>query len=154
MSAGPKRRRGRHRLRPLSEINVTPFVDVMLVLLVVFMVAAPLLTLGVPVDLPESAAGPLPAEREPIGVSVVPDGRLFVRDTEVSLYNLVPLLIAETRGNAEARILVRGDRRISYGRMMQVMGVINAAGFRKIGLVAEAPTPRARRPAGDDADRR
>ena len=134
--------RGRSRAgtyRPLSEINVTPFVDVMLVLLIVFMVAAPLLTVGVPVDLPKTSASPLPTDSEPLFVSVMPDGRLYVQETEVSLYNLVPLLVAITNSNPEARILVRGDRRNTYGRMLQVMGTISVAGFRKIGLVAEMP---------------
>jgi biopolymer transport protein TolR len=133
-------RGGRRRsYAPLSEINVTPFVDVMLVLLIVFMVAAPLMTVGVPVDLPKTAAPPMPADKEPLFVTVRPDGKIYVQETEVGIDNLVPLLQAVTNANPEARILVRGDHAIQYGRMLQVMGTMSSAGFSKVGLVAELP---------------
>jgi biopolymer transport protein TolR len=127
-----RRRRG----RPMSEINVTPFVDVMLVLLIVFMVTAPLLSAGVPVDLPEAQAKPLALEKEPITVTVNTEGRIFIKDTEVSMDQLVPKLTELATSGLDERIYVRGDKAASYGAIMKVMGVINGAGFRRIGLVA------------------
>ncbi|HSK41960.1 MAG TPA: biopolymer transporter ExbD, partial [Arenibaculum sp.] len=118
--------RGRRSYTPLSEINVTPFVDVMLVLLIVFMVAAPLMSVGVPVDLPRTSAPPLAQEREPLFVSVTPDGRVWVQESEVEIENLVSLLTAVTYANPEARILVRGDQTVAYGRMLEVMGTMGA----------------------------
>ncbi len=132
---GESRRRRRQRFRPLSEINVTPFVDVMLVLLIVFMVAAPLLASGVPVDLPETDAGGLTPGAEPITVTVNADGQIFVGTAEITLDRLVPLLLETSANNLGQRIFVRGDRASSYGAVMRVMGVINAAGFTRIGLV-------------------
>ena len=120
----------------MSEINVTPFVDVMLVLLIVFMVAAPLLTSGVPVDLPEAKAQPLALEKQPITVTVDPDGRVFLGEDEVEIDDLVPRLTEVTDNSLDERIYVRGDRTASYGTIMHVMGLINGAGFRHIGLVA------------------
>jgi len=135
-------RGGRRRsYRPLSDINVTPLVDVMLVLLIVFMVAAPLMSVGVPVDLPRTQAPPMPQVKDPLFVTVAPDGKIFVQETEVGMDNLVPLLQAVTNANPEARILVRGDKSIQYGRMLQVMGTMSAAGYSKVGLVAELPDP-------------
>lgn len=131
---------GKRRFRPSSEPNVTPFVDVMLVLLIVFMVAAPLMTVGVPVDLPKTNASPIKVDKEPLFVSVTPDGKVFVQEMAVELANLVPMLTAVTKGNPDARILVRGDHKISYGRMLEVMGAMSAAGFKKVGLVAEMPS--------------
>ena len=128
-------RRRRHP-RPMSEINVTPFVDVMLVLLIVFMVTAPLLSAGVPVDLPEATAEPLAVDKEPITVTIDTEGRVFVRDDEVSLDELVPRLTAVAADNLDERIYVRGDRAASYGAIMRVMGTINSAGFRRIALVS------------------
>ncbi|MCG8509422.1 MAG: protein TolR [Rhodospirillales bacterium] len=128
---------GRRATRPMSEINVTPMVDVMLVLLVIFMVAAPLLTVGVQVDLPKSKAEALPGQDEPLAVTVDAEGRIFLQDTEVELENLAPRLVAITNNNPEARIFVRGDQAIPYGRVMQVMGTVNAAGFSKVALVTE-----------------
>jgi biopolymer transport protein TolR len=122
---------------PISEINVTPFVDVMLVLLIVFMVAAPLLTVGVPIELPETKANPLQGDTEPLTVSVQPDGKVFLQDTEVELDTLAPKLVAIARNGYEERIFVRGDRSVDYGYVMKVMGVLNKAGFRRIGLVTE-----------------
>ena len=128
--------RRRKHPRPMSEINVTPFVDVMLVLLIVFMVTAPLLSAGVPVDLPEAAVEPLAIEKEPITVTVDADGRVFVKDDEVAMDELVPTLTAIATTGLDERIYVRGDRAASYGAIMRVMGTINGAGFRRIGLVA------------------
>ncbi|MCR4282874.1 MAG: protein TolR [Bauldia sp.] len=120
----------------MSEINVTPFVDVMLVLLIVFMVTAPLLSAGVPVDLPEAAASPLALEKEPITVTIDTEGRIFLKEDEISIDDLIPKLTELTAGQLDERIYVRGDRAASYGTIMHVMGAINGAGFRHIGLVA------------------
>ncbi|WP_372491100.1 protein TolR, partial [Falsiroseomonas oryziterrae] len=148
---GPARG-GRTRYRPMSEINVTPFVDVMLVLLIIFMVAAPLMTVGVPVDLPRTAAQPLNQEQEPLTISVDGQGRIFLQETEVPLENLVPQLQAimrnQPQGQPERRIFVRGDRGISYGRVMEVMGTVSSAGFSRVALLAEQPSGR---PAGQPA---
>jgi biopolymer transport protein TolR len=129
-----KHRRGRNR--PMSDINVTPFVDVMLVLLIVFMVTAPLLSAGVPVDLPEAQAKPLALEKEPITVTVDTQGRVFIKDAEVSMEDLVPKLTAAAANGLDERIYVRGDKAVSYGQIMKVMGTISSAGFSHIGLVA------------------
>ncbi|MBR0652376.1 protein TolR [Roseomonas terrae] len=134
---------GRSRYRPMAEINVTPLVDVMLVLLIIFMVAAPLMTVGVPVDLPRTAASPLNQETEPLTISVDPQGRVFLQETEVPMENLVPQLRAimanQPQGQPERRIFVRGDRAIAYGKVMEVMGTIAAAGFTRVALLAEQP---------------
>jgi len=130
----------RHRRRPvMSEINVTPMVDVMLVLLIIFMVSAPLLTVGVPIDLPQTQAANLQPEREPLAISVNVKGQLFLQNTEIKFDELVPKLkaITDARGGAEERIFVRGDKSVDYGTMMRVMGRLNAAGFRRVGLVTE-----------------
>jgi len=127
-------RRGR-RHAPLSEINVTPLVDVMLVLLIIFMVAAPLLTVGVPIDLPETQARALNSETQPITVSIDQDGRVFLQETEVSLDEVVPKLEAIGTTGYDERIYVRGDRTADYGTVMRVMARISAAGFRNLGLV-------------------
>lgn len=138
--AGKTHGRGKRRgYRAMAEINMTPFIDVMLVLLIVFMVAAPMLTVGVPVDLPKTNAAPLEQQKDPLFVTVQTDGRVFVQETPVELANMVPLLIAVTNNNPEARILVRGDAKIAYGKMLEVMGTMSAAGFKKVGLVAEMP---------------
>ncbi|QQP87482.1 ExbD/TolR family protein [Skermanella sp. TT6] len=142
--AGKSEGRGRRRAyKQLAEINVTPFVDVMLVLLIVFMVSAPLMTVGVPVDLPKTAAPALPTDSKPLFITVDTQNRIYVQETAVELDNLVPLLRAITENNPEARVLVRGDNRIAYGTMLQVMGTISAGGFTKVGLVAELPQPKA-----------
>ncbi len=138
---GGGRRRRRGAWRPMSEINVTPFVDVMLVLLIVFMVTAPLLTVGVPVDLPQADAQAITTPEEPLVVTVDAEGRLYIQDTEVAEVSLVPRLQAITDANPETRIYVRGDRAIAYGKVMEVMGMINEAGFRRVALLAEAPPP-------------
>jgi len=139
VSRGNGGRRRRTAYRPMSEINVTPFVDVMLVLLIVFMITAPLLTVGVPVDLPKTRAQPLSQPEEPLVISVNAAGEIYIQETVVPLEGLVPRLIAITRNNADTRIYLRGDRNIDYGRIMQVMGNVNAAGFRRVALIAELP---------------
>ncbi len=131
----PNRRRRRRSL-PVSEINITPFVDVMLVLLIVFMVTAPLLSAGVPVDLPEAQVKPLAVEKEPIIVTINTEGHVFLKDNEVALDDLVAKLSALTANDLDQRIYVRGDKSVSYGTIMRVMGTINGAGFRHIALVA------------------
>ena len=135
VSAGRVRRRHKR----MAEINVTPFVDVMLVLLIVFMVTAPLLTVGVPVDLPKTKAQALSQPEEPLVISVDAKGVIYIQETSVELEGLVPRLIAITQNNADTRIYLRGDKAIDYGRMMQVMGHVNAAGFRRVALIAELP---------------
>jgi biopolymer transport protein TolR len=123
----------------MSDINVTPFVDVMLVLLVVFMVTAPLLTVGVPVDLPKTKAKAIAEAEEPLVISVNAQGQVFIQDTEVPIENLVPRLRAITENKADTRIYLRGDQSINYGRIMEVMGTVNIAGFSRVALVAELP---------------
>ncbi len=132
-------RRRRRQRRLMAEINVTPFVDVMLVLLVVFMITAPLLTVGVPVDLPKTQAREITGEDEPIAVSIDAEGKIYLQDTEITLAELAPRLRAVTMERPETRIFVRGDRSIPYGRVMAVMGVLNAAGFRNVALITERP---------------
>ncbi len=132
-------RRRRRSYQPLSEINVTPFVDVMLVLLIVFMVTAPLLTVGVPVDLPKTQAKTINDPEEPLVISVNAEGIVFIQETEVPIENLVPRLAAITDSKPDTRIFVRGDRSINYGRVMEVMGLVNTAGFTRVALVAELP---------------
>lgn len=133
------RRRSRSGRVTMSEINVTPFVDVMLVLLVIFMVTAPLLTVGVQVDLPETKAGPVAGSDEPLAVSVDAGGQIYIQDTAVELDSLVPRLNAITGTNPDVRIFVRGDKAINYGRVMAVMGRLNAAGYRRVALIAQSP---------------
>jgi biopolymer transport protein TolR len=129
-------RRGARRARPMSEINVTPFVDVMLVLLIVFMVSAPLLTSGVPVDLPEAQSKPLAIEKEPITITIDNEGRVFLKDDEINVDDIVPRLAEIAPNGFDERIYVRGDRTASYGAIMRVMGLVNGAGYRHIGLVS------------------
>lgn len=139
-SSGRGRARGGRRggrRQPMSEINVTPFVDVMLVLLIIFMVTAPLLTAGVEVDLPESGAPTLTEQVEPLTVSINSEGLIFIQETEVALDELVPKLLAITERQTEARIFVRGDRAIAYGRVMEVMGAVNGAGFSNVALITQ-----------------
>ncbi len=130
---------GRQRYYRMSQINVTPFVDVMLVLLVIFMITAPLLTVGVPVDLPQTKAPPLVQPDEPLEVTVNAKGEVFLQETAVELDALVPRLVAITRNNPEARIYVRGDRAVNYGRVLEVMGLITGAGFTRLALVSAPP---------------
>ena len=133
-------RRKHHRRRVMSEINVTPMVDVMLVLLIIFMVSAPLLTVGVPIDLPQTKASSLDqADKEPLAISVNTDGKVFLQNTEIKLEELVPKLkaVTEARGGNDERIYVRGDKTVNYGTVMKVMGRLSAAGFHRVALVTE-----------------
>ena len=138
-SAGVFGRR-RHRRRPvMAEINVTPMVDVMLVLLIIFMVSAPLLTVGVPIDLPQTQAKSLDQDKEPLAISVNDKGQVFLQNSEIKLDELVAKLkaITEARGGLDERIYVRGDRKVDYGTVMRVMGRLSSAGFRRVALVTE-----------------
>ena len=139
MGAGIKRSAGGRRHRPMGEINVTPFVDVMLVLLIVFMVTAPLLTVGVEVDLPKTKAGAINADAAPLVVSIKSDGSLFLQETVVEPEVLIPRLKAISDANPDVRIFVRGDRSVTYGEVLSVMGRIQSAGFEKVALVAQLP---------------
>lgn len=132
-------RAGRMKRRPMSEINVTPLVDVMLVLLIVFMVAAPLLTVGVQVDLPQTQAAAIQGQDEPLSVTIDSKGVIYLQETAVELDQLVPRLQAISGGAPERRIFVRGDQAINYGKVLEVMGVINTAGFSKVALVGNPP---------------
>jgi biopolymer transport protein TolR len=138
---GRRGRRGQRRL--MAEINVTPFVDVMLVLLIIFMVTAPLLTAGVPIELPKTdanAAGDA-GDKQPLTISVGGDGRIHLQETEITLDEIVPKLSAIAKNGAEQTIYIRGDARANYGALMQVMGKISAAGFQKISLVTDVKEP-------------
>ncbi len=139
-SLGGGRRSARGGFRPQAEINVTPLVDVMLVLLVIFMVTAPLLTAGVEVDLPKTSATPLKGDDQPISISVDKKGRVWLQETEVKLDELAPRLRAITAQKPDTRIFVRGDKGVDYGRVMETMGALNAGGFDKVALVVEQAT--------------
>jgi biopolymer transport protein TolR len=137
-----RRRRRGGRAVPMSEINVTPFVDVMLVLLIIFMVAAPLLTVGVPVELPETAANPLPAEQEePLTVTILADGSVQIQTTPTDRDQLIPKLTAIAAERDGDRVFLRADGAVDYGTVMQVMGALNAGGFSNIGLVTDIGGP-------------
>ena len=123
----------------MSEINVTPFVDVMLVLLIVFMVTAPLLTVGIPVDLPKVKASALTDQKDPLEITVKLGGEIFLGESKVDVENLIPRLNAITELNKEARIYVRGDRVVAYGRIMEIMSLVNSAGYIKVALVIQNP---------------
>ena len=126
--------------KPLNEINVTPFVDVMLVLLIIFMVTAPLLTVGVQVDLPESNADTLQSDNEPLEVTINSDGNIFIQETEITLKELVPKLVAITDNRLDTKIYVRGDAVIDYGRVMKVLGELSGSGFSKVALITKPIT--------------
>jgi len=132
-------RRKHHRRGVMSEINVTPMVDVMLVLLIIFMVSAPLLTVGVPIDLPQSQAKSIEQDKEPLTISVNDKGQIFLQNSEITVDDLVPKMqaVAQARGGTEARVYVRGDKKVDYGTMMQVMGRLSSAGFHRVALVTE-----------------
>jgi biopolymer transport protein TolR len=134
-SASAGRRRSHGRYAPMAEINVTPFVDVMLVLLIIFMVTAPLLTVGVPIDLPQTEAKPLEGTVDPITISIGADGTIFLQEEEVAADGLIEGLASLAAEGPDQRIYVRGDQNAGYGAIMQVMGRLNAAGYRRIGLV-------------------
>jgi biopolymer transport protein TolR len=136
---GPVGRRRHRRKAVMSEINVTPMVDVMLVLLIIFMVSAPLLTVGVPIDLPQTQAKSLDQDREPLTLSVSLQGKVFLQNSEIPIEELVPKLkaVTDARGGFDERIYVRGDRKVDYGTVMRVMGRLSSAGFRRVALVTE-----------------
>ncbi len=138
-SSGGGGRRGRRRAAVMAEINVTPMVDVMLVLLIIFMVSAPLLTVGVPLDLPQTQAKSLDQQKDPLTLSVNLKGQVFLNDTEIPLEDLVTKLraITDARSGLDERIFVRGDRKVDYGTVMKVMGRLSSAGFRRVALVTE-----------------
>ena len=133
---GGRGRRGRKKA-VMSEINITPMVDVMLVLLIIFMVAAPMMTAGVPIDLPKTAANELPSQTQPITVAVTPDGTIYVDEDVVSEADLVSTVSAKATNGTEDRIFLRGDTTANYGSVMRVMGILSAGGFSKIGLITE-----------------
>jgi biopolymer transport protein TolR len=149
--------KGRARYRPLAEINVTPLVDVMLVLLIIFMVTAPLMTSGVSVDLPKTNAQQLNSDSEPLTVTIKADGSIFLQDQGVDLADLVTKLQAIAQNNPDRRIFVRGDKDLAYGRIMEVMGTIQEGGFTKVALLSElpatAPAPAGTPPAAPAAPR-
>ncbi|SMY06615.1 ExbD/TolR family protein [Flavimaricola marinus] len=139
---GTRRRRRRARSQPMAEINVTPFVDVMLVLLIIFMVAAPLLTVGVPVELPKTSANALPSdEEEPLTVTITADGALMIQTTRVGEEDLIPRLTAIATERTSDRIFLRADGANVWNRVAEVMGALNAAGFSNIGLVTDIGGP-------------
>ena len=123
--------------KPMSEINVTPFVDVMLVLLIIFMVTAPLLTVGVQVDLPESSADSLSEDQEPLTLTINSKGEVFVQEHQVKFEKIVPKILAIANNRTDTRIYVRGDKTINYGRVLEVMGRLSGAGFSKVALISE-----------------
>ena len=135
---GQYHKRGKKRYTQMSEINVTPFVDVMLVLLIIFMVTAPLLTVGIPVDLPKVKANALTDQKDPLEITVRLDV-VYLGESEVKIENLIPRLNAITDLNYETRIYIRGDRMVAYGKMMEIMSLINIAGYEKVALVTQSP---------------
>ena len=139
-SAGVSVGKRRHTRKPvMAEINVTPMVDVMLVLLIIFMVSAPLLTVGVPIDLPQTKAKSLDQDKEPLTVSVNTKGEIYLQNSEIKIEELVAKLqaVTQARGGSDERIYVRGDKKVDYGTVMRVMGRLSAAGFRRVALVTE-----------------
>ena len=135
--AGRRRRRRTRRGGAINEINMTPFIDVMLVLLIIFMVAAPLMTVGVPLDLPQTKAAPLNSDAKPVTLSIRSNGKVFLGDGELSDADIVPRLTATAKGGLDERVFVRGDKRVDYGRVAQVMSIVTSAGFKRVALVTE-----------------
>ena len=127
----------RSEREPMSEINVTPFVDVMLVLLIIFMVTAPLLTVGVQVDLPETSADTLPEESEPLTLTINSKGEVFIQETKIEFDNLIKKVLAVSNNRTDTRIYVRGDKTINYGRVLEIMGKLSGSGFTKVALISE-----------------
>ena len=127
------------KYRPVSEINVTPFVDVMLVLLIIFMVTAPLLAVGVPVDLPKTKASQISSDEPPLVISLQNSGKVFLQEVEIKPDQIIPRLVAIQKANPNLRIFVRGDRLVAYGKVIELMGRIQSAGFDKVALVAQLP---------------
>lgn len=137
-SQGGKRRRRRGRRGgPINEINMTPFIDVVLVLLIIFMVAAPMMTVGVPLDLPQSKASPLNSDGKPITLSIRQTGQVFLGEDELTDDTIVPKLMETAKTGTEERVFVRGDKRVDYGRVAQVMAIVTGGGFKKVALVTE-----------------
>ena len=134
--SGGRRRRARRR-GVINEINMTPFIDVMLVLLVIFMVTAPMMTAGVPLDLPQSKAGPLNVDAKPITVSIKATGQVFLGESELKDHEIVPRLTVSAKQGPDERIFVRGDKRVDYGRVAQVMSIVTGGGFKRVALVTE-----------------
>ena len=122
---------------PISEINVTPFVDVMLVLLIIFMVTAPLLTVGVQVDLPETSADTLPEETEPLTLTINAKGEIFIQETKVEYEKIIAKIMAVSNNRTDTRIFGRGDKTINYGRVLEIMGMLSGSGFTKVALISE-----------------
>lgn len=139
MPGAGRRNGGRFQYVKMAEINVTPFVDVMLVLLIVFMVTAPLLTVGVPVDLPKTRAATLNDSKEPLVITIDAESRIYLQETELSMEKLIPRLGEIIKVNPELRIFIRGDKSLAYGDVMSVMGELSAAGFKKLSLQADLP---------------
>jgi biopolymer transport protein TolR len=131
---------GRRKYRPMAEINVTPLVDVMLVLLIVFMITAPMITSGVNVNLPQANAHPVPDDAKPITITVNAQDQIYLGNTQIQLANLVSTLQTASQNNADQRVFVRGDKNVSYGDMLQVMATITQGGFTKVALLAQQPT--------------
>ena len=127
----------RSEREPMSEINVTPFVDVMLVLFIIFMVTAPLLTVGVQVDLSETSADTLPEESEPLTLTINSKGEVFIQETKIEFNNLIKKILAVSNNRTDTRIYVRGDKTINYGRVLEVMGILSGSGFTKVALISE-----------------
>jgi len=134
---GKRRRRGRRGHGAINEINMTPFIDVVLVLLIVFMVAAPMMTVGVPLDLPQSKASPLNSDVKPITLSIRQSGQIFLGEVELKDDDIVPQLTQTAKSGTEERVFVRGDKRVDYGRVAQVMAIVTGGGFKKVALVTE-----------------
>ena len=128
---------GSSEKEPISEINVTPFVDVMLVLLIIFMVTAPLLTVGVQVDLPETSADTLPEENEPLTLTINAKGEIFIQETKIEFDNIIQKILAISKNRTDTRIYVRGDKTINYGRVLEIMGMLSGSGFTKVALISE-----------------
>ncbi len=133
---GTKRRRGR-RSGAINEINMTPFIDVVLVLLIIFMVAAPMMTVGVPLDLPQSKAAPLNSDTKPITLSIRQNGEVYLGEDRLSDETIIPKLTETAKSGFEERVFVRGDKRVDYGRVAQIMAIVTGGGFRKVALVTE-----------------
>ena len=134
------------RNKTISQINVTPMVDVMLVLLVIFMITAPLLTVGVPINLPKTKAKALGEDQTPLAITINKDEKIFLQETEIDLENLIPRLIAISQNKSDAKVFIRADKALSYGKVVEIMGMVNSAGFTKIALVTDFPKPKLKKP--------
>jgi len=134
---GKRRRRRGRRGGPINEINMTPFIDVVLVLLIIFMVAAPMMTVGVPLDLPQSKASPLNSDTKPVTLSIRQSGQVFLGEDELTDETIIPKLLETAKTGTEERVFVRGDKRVDYGRVAQVMAIVTGGGFKKVALVTE-----------------